>query len=199
MDPTTGNCLNQAFSIAYPPCFRNQLTNRKYPCGKYKCSPFLIKKNIVDIYFVKVDFYYLCKKHIYFKLGNMIAEPTEKLNRRHIGRNMQRVRMYFGVKQEALAADLGISQQEVSKIEQQDEIEEGMLSRIADVLGVSSEIIRDFDTERVIYNINNSYNDATISEGGTAVVLQINPIEKIVELYERLLKSEREKVDLLKK
>lgn len=129
----------------------------------------------------------------------MIAEPTEKLNRRHIGRNMQRVRMYFGVKQEALAADLGISQQEVSKIEQQDEIEEGMLSRIADVLGVSSEIIRDFDTERVIYNINNSYNDATISEGGTAVVLQINPIEKIVELYERLLKSEREKVDLLKK
>lgn len=129
----------------------------------------------------------------------MIAEPTEKLNGRHIGRNVQRVRMYFGVKQEALAADLGISQQEVSKIEQQDEIEEGMLSRIAGVLGVSSEIIRDFDTERVIYNINNSYNDATISEGGTAVVLQINPIEKIVELYERLLKSEREKVDLLKK
>lgn len=129
----------------------------------------------------------------------MIAEPTEKLNRRHIGRNVQRVRMYFGVKQEALAADLGISQQEVSKIEQQDEIEEGMLSRIAGVLGISSEIIRDFDAERVIYNINNSYNDATISEGGTAVVLQINPIEKIVELYERLLKSEREKVDLLKK
>lgn len=128
----------------------------------------------------------------------MITEPTEKLNRRHTGRNVQRVRMYFGVKQEALAADLGISQQEVSKIEQQEEIEEEVLSRIAGVLGISSEVIRDFDVERAIYNINNSYSDATIAEGSTAVVLQINPIEKIIELYERLLKSEREKIKLLK-
>ncbi len=73
-----------------------------------------------------------------------------------------------------------------------------MLSQIAGVLGVSSEVIRDFDVERAIYNINNSYSDATIAEGSTAVVLQINPIEKIVELYERLLKSEREKIELLK-
>jgi transcriptional regulator with XRE-family HTH domain len=128
----------------------------------------------------------------------MVAETTDKLRKRHTGRNVQRVRMYFGVKQEALAADLGITQQEVSKIEQQEEIEEEMLSQIANVLGVSSEVIRDFDVERAIYNINNSYNDATITEGSTAVVLQINPIEKIVELYERLLKSEREKIELLK-
>ena len=128
----------------------------------------------------------------------MVAETTDKLRKRHTGRNVQRVRMYFGVKQEALAADLGITQQEVSKIEQQEEIDEEMLSQIANVLGVSSEVIRDFDVERAIYNINNSYNDATITEGSTAVVLQINPIEKIVELYERLLKSEREKIELLK-
>lgn len=128
----------------------------------------------------------------------MIAESTEKVKRRHIGRNVQRVRMYFGVKQEALAADLGISQPEVSKIENQEEIEEGVLSQIANVLGVSSELIRDFDEEKTIYNIDNSYQDATISEGGTAVVLQINPIEKIVELYERLLQSERAKIELLK-
>ncbi len=128
----------------------------------------------------------------------MVAETTDKLRKRHTGRNVQRVRMYFGVKQEALAADLGITQQEVSKIEQQEEIEEEMLTQIANVLGVSPEVIRDFDVERAIYNINNSYNDATITEGSTAVVLQINPIEKIVELYERLLKSEREKIELLK-
>ncbi|MBP1617756.1 MAG: hypothetical protein H6Q14_1583 [Bacteroidetes bacterium] len=128
----------------------------------------------------------------------MVAESTEKLNRRHIGRNVQKVRVYMGVKQEALAADLGISQQEVSKIEKQDEIEEGLLSQIAGVLGVSSEVIREFDVERAIYNINNNYNDAKISEGGTAIALQINPIEKIVELYERLLQSEREKIEILK-
>lgn len=43
-------------------------------------------------------------------LNKMVAETTDKLRKRHTGRNVQRVRMYFGVKQEALAADLGISQ-----------------------------------------------------------------------------------------
>ena len=66
----------------------------------------------------------------------MVAETTDKLRKRHTGRNVQRVRMYFGVKQEALAADLGISQQEVSRIEQQEEIEEEVLSQIASVLGI---------------------------------------------------------------
>ena len=128
----------------------------------------------------------------------MKSETTEKITQRHIGRNVQRVRVYMGVKQEALAYDLGISQSDVSKIEQQDEIDDGLLSRIAGLLGVAPEVIRDFDVERAIYNISNNYNDATISDGGTAIALQINPIEKIVELYERLLQSEREKIELLK-
>lgn len=129
----------------------------------------------------------------------MITKSIEEISRRHLGRNVQKVRVYFGVKQETLATELGISQQEISKIERQDEIEEDVLSRIADALGISPEVIKDFDVERAIYNINNSYSDATISEGGTAVVLQVNPLDKIVELYERLLQSEREKNELLKK
>jgi len=129
----------------------------------------------------------------------MTAEATEKPVKRNVGKNLQRVRIYFGVKQEALAADLGISQQAISKIEQQEEIEDDVLKKIAGVLGVSAEIIRDFDEDKAIYNINNyNYQDATISDGATTMVQQINPVEKIVELYERLLKSEREKIELLK-
>ena len=105
------------------------------------------------------------------------------------------------MRQEAVAAELGISQQEISKIEKQDEIEDKLLTQIATALGVSAEVIRDFDVERAIYNIN-SYKDATISPGATATVYahtqQINPLDKIVELYERLLQSEREKIELLK-
>ena len=127
----------------------------------------------------------------------MVAETTDKLRKRHTEQNVQRVRMYFGVKQEALAADLNITQQKVSKIEQQEEIEEEVLSQIANVLGVSSEVIRDFDVERAIYNINN-IRDNTFEQGATSIAQQFNPIEKIIELYERLLQSEREKVDLLK-
>ena len=130
-----------------------------------------------------------------------MSETTEKSTQRHTGRNVQKIRVYLGVKQEALAFDLGISQSDVSKIEQQDEIDDGLLSKIAGSLGVAPEVIKDFDLERAIYNIN-SYKDATISDGATTAVYatlqQINPIEKIVELYERLLQSEREKFELLK-
>lgn len=123
------------------------------------------------------------------KFNRIVAETTDKLRRRHTGRSVQRVRMYFDVKQEALVADLGISQQE--------EIEEEMLSKIAGILGVSSEVIRDFDVERAIFNINN-IRDNTFEQGSTFIAQQFNPLEKIIELYERLLQSEREKVDLLK-
>ena len=61
-------------------------------------------------------------------------------------------------------------------------------------------LIKNFDLERAGYNINhNNYRDATISDGATtfAIAQQINPVEKIVELYERLLKSEREKIEIL--
>lgn len=132
----------------------------------------------------------------------MDVEIKEKENRRHVGRNLQRIRVYLGMKQEALAADLGVNQQVISKIEKQEEIEEGFLKRIAEVLGISEEVIKDFDVEKKIFNINHhNYKDANISEGATtyAIVQQINPLEKIVELYERLLKSEQDKIEILKK
>lgn len=132
----------------------------------------------------------------------MDVEIKEKENRRHVGRNLQRIRVYLGMKQEALAADLGVNQQVISKIEKQEEIEEGFLKRIAEVLGISEEVIKDFDVEKTIFNINHhNYKDANISEGATtyAIVQQINPLEKVVELYERLLKSEQDKIEILKK
>ena len=132
----------------------------------------------------------------------MDVEIKEKENRRHVGRNLQRIRVYLGMKQEALAADLGVNQQVISKIEKQEEIEEGFLKRIAEVLGISEEVIKDFDVEKTIFNINHhNYKDANISEAATtyAIVQQINPLEKIVELYERLLKSEQDKIEILKK
>lgn len=132
----------------------------------------------------------------------MDVEIKEKENQRHVGRNLQRIRVYLGMKQEALAADLGVNQQVISKIEKQEEIEEGFLKRIAEVLGISEEVIKDFDVEKTIFNINHhNYKDANISEGATtyAIVQQINPLEKIVELYERLLKSEQDKIEILKK
>ena len=41
----------------------------------------------------------------------MDIEVKDKANRRHVGHNLQKIRVYFGMKQEALAADLGVNQQ----------------------------------------------------------------------------------------
>lgn len=121
----------------------------------------------------------------------MATEPIEKVNRRHIGRNVQKIRTYLGVKQKALALDLGISQTKVWKIESKEKIEEGLLSRIAGILSVSPEVIREFDEKRAINNINN-YKVMAISEEKNEPGSPINLIEKITELYKRLLQSERE-------
>jgi transcriptional regulator with XRE-family HTH domain len=132
------------------------------------------------------------------KTTSMIMETIENPVKKNVGRNIQKIRVYFGIKQDALARDLGMSQQSISKIEQQEEIEETLLLKISDVLGVSPEVIRNFDEEKAIYNINNnSFRDNTFEEGSSAIAQQFNPVEKIVELYERLLKSEREKNEIL--
>jgi len=126
----------------------------------------------------------------------MIPEPTVNPAKRHDGKNVQKVRVYLGIKQDALASELGISQQTVSTIEQQEEIEDEQLKKIAEALGVSADTLKNFDEEKAIYNIN-SIRDNTFAEGSTSIAQQFNPIEKIVELYERLLKSEREKIEIL--
>lgn len=131
-------------------------------------------------------------------INTMTMRPTEKSCKRHIGRNIQRVRMYLGVKQESLAVDLGISQQEVSRIERGNKIEEKMISQIADVLGVSPDIIRDFDENKVINNINHIKDNTFHQSSSSSNTKQFDPFEKIVELYKRLLKSEKEKTELLK-
>lgn len=119
-----------------------------------------------------------------------------------MGQKVERIRMFRGIKQEYLANKLGISQPQVSKIEQQEEIEESLLKQIAEVLGVTPEAIKNFDDDRITYTINNFYDihDIEIKDNASSnfVAQQFNPVEKITELYERLLNSEREKAELLK-
>ena len=125
----------------------------------------------------------------------------------HIGRKISRIRELRGLKQEYVAAELGVSQQAVSKMEQREYIGEEALKKIAEILGVSAEAVKAFSDEGVI-NYFNTFNDNSFSNSqGTFSPnhCTFNPIDKLVEayeenkrLYERLLQSEREKVELLK-
>jgi len=130
-------------------------------------------------------------------------ETSEKTNRMHLGRKISRIRELRGMKQEALAVELGISQQAISKLEQSEEIEDSTLDKIANVLGVSAQAIKEYSDEAVFNIISNTFHN-TSSDNSTLIASSLNyqptfnTIEKIVELYERLLASEKEKNELLK-
>ncbi len=118
----------------------------------------------------------------------------------HIGRKIGRIRELRGMKQETLAEELGISQQAVSNIENSEKVDEGKLDEIAKALGVTKEGIENFSEENILNIISNTF---TSNDSSTINAINVqpnfNPLDKVVELYERLLKAEQEKIAYLEK
>jgi transcriptional regulator with XRE-family HTH domain len=118
---------------------------------------------------------------------------------KHIGRNISRIRELREMKQEALAIAMGVSQQAVSIMENSETIEEEKLIQVAKALGVSTEAIENFSEEAVI-NFFNTFNDNSQGNNiGNANGCTFNPLDKVVELYERLVQAEKEKNEYLEK
>ena len=116
---------------------------------------------------------------------------------KHIGRNISRIRELRGMKQEALAMAIGVSQQTVSNIEGSETIEDVLLEKVSAALNVSPEGIKQFSEETVFNIINNTFTDS--SSNNNNYLCSINPLDKILELYERLLEAEKDKVAYLEK
>lgn len=111
-----------------------------------------------------------------------------------IGKKVERIRKIRGVSQETLAGSIGVSRQNLSKLEQAEHIDDEKLELIARGLGVTADSIRNFNEDAMINNFGNEFH-----EGSSLINYNFNPIEKIVELYDALLKSEKEKNELLQK
>ena len=110
----------------------------------------------------------------------------------HEGKNIKRIREILGIKQDALAIDLGLTQQAVSLLEQKETLDAPTLDKVAKAMGITADAIRNFNEEATMSNISCNFND-------NAIAFQFNPLDKIVKLYDRLLKAEKEKNDLLDK
>lgn len=126
-------------------------------------------------------------------------------NQIHHGRNVKRFREMFGIKQEALAELLGDdwSQKKVSVLEAKEIIEPELLEQVAKVLKVPADAIRNFNEDTAINIISNTFNNHDHATPQFANIINhtpsFNPVDKVVDLYEALLKSEREKIALLEK
>lgn len=131
-------------------------------------------------------------------------EASTKPINSHIGRKISRIRELRGIKQEVMASELGVSQQTVSRMEQSEVVEDEILEKVAKILGVPIDAIKNFSEEAVI-NIISSTLHNTSGLVNYNPTFTFNPIEKIVELYdekvdllERLLQAEKEKNELFK-
>ncbi|MEN2402122.1 helix-turn-helix transcriptional regulator [Flavobacterium sp. MC2016-06] len=117
----------------------------------------------------------------------------------HIGRKISRIRELRDMKQEALAQALGMSQQTISTIENSETIDDEKLAEIAKALGVTAEAIKGFSEENMITYFNTFNEAVSNSNFGPNSTCNFNRLDKVVELYERLVLAEKEKVEYLEK
>lgn len=117
---------------------------------------------------------------------------------KHLGHNVQRIREIIGMKQSALADNVGMSQQNVSKLEGSSEIADETLEKLALGLGINVDFIKNFNEDKAIYNIQSNITLSDNSSNQYQPTIY-NDLEQIVGLFEKLLQGEREKNELLSK
>lgn len=129
-------------------------------------------------------------------------------NKAHHGKNLRKFREWKGLKQEALAFEMGDdwSQKKISLLEQKEIIDDAILQQLSAVLKIPVEAFDALNEEPSVNIIGNTFSDQASNIGLVSGDYVINPVEKWLAaleenklLYERLLQSEKEKVEMLQR
>lgn len=130
-------------------------------------------------------------------------------NKIHEGRNIKRFREMLGIKQEALAMELGDdwTQKKISLLEQKDSVEPQLLQQVADVLKIPAEVFKNFDEEQAVNIIANTASFENCQQPAFFNHNPVfNPIDKWIEALEEikrlnaaLLEEKDERIRLLEK
>ncbi len=127
----------------------------------------------------------------------------------HEGRNIKRFREMLGIKQDALAADLGDdwNQQKISLLEQKETIEPAILKRVAEIMKLPVEAFQNMTDDQAVNIVANTFsfdNGSIFNAHNTNPVF--NPLDALlrlheekIALYERMLKEKDEMMAKLEK
>ncbi|KGT08077.1 transcriptional regulator [Elizabethkingia anophelis] len=130
--------------------------------------------------------------------------PNKKI---HQGRNIKRFREMLGIKQDALAYELGEdwNQKKISLLEQKESVEKDILEQVAKILKVPTEAIENFDEEQAVNLISCTFSDNAMFNNRIDV-FNNNPIDEIrklheekIVLFERMLKEKDDMMTRLEK
>ncbi|BES63204.1 helix-turn-helix domain-containing protein [Dysgonomonas capnocytophagoides] len=112
------------------------------------------------------------------------------------GANVRRWREWRNINQDTLAEQIGVSQATLSSYEKKNKLDQEILEKITKALNIPLEAITDLGEDSAINIV-----ASTLTANDNAAIFNyypsFNPIDKIVELYDRLLQSEKEKVEIL--
>ncbi|MFT4168414.1 XRE family transcriptional regulator [Dysgonomonas capnocytophagoides] len=112
------------------------------------------------------------------------------------GANVRRWREWRNINQDTLAEQIGVSQATLSSYEKKSKLDQEILEKITKALNIPLEAITDLGEDSAINIV-----ASTLTANDNAAIFNyypsFNPIDKIVELYDRLLQSEKEKVEIL--
>src|SRR5687767_14083522 len=111
------------------------------------------------------------------------AEQPKKV---HHGRNIKRFREMFGMKQEALALELGEdwSQKKVSRLEENEDVEVDILEQVAKVLKSPKEAIKNFNEEAAIKYFNTFNDNSGSGSCSTSSTFHFNSPEDFIKLVD---------------
>ncbi|GHT79314.1 transcriptional regulator [Bacteroidia bacterium] len=103
-----------------------------------------------------------------------------------------------GMKQEVLGDAIGVVQKTISTMEKKEKIDDETLQKIAEAMDIPVEAIKNFDEEKAINIISNTFNEK-MSVGGVIYNPTFNPVDKVVELYDQIIQEKDEKIKLLER
>src|SRR5690606_22236290 len=107
----------------------------------------------------------------------------------HLGYNIHRFRSFRGMKQQDIAKRLKMTQQNYSLIEKSEHVDDNLLERISDILECDPAFIKGLPETLHIYSDN--------QQGGNVVNYDLSDSDKIIKVYERILKTERNRIKML--
>lgn len=124
----------------------------------------------------------------------------------HHGHSIKRYRQSLGIKQEAIASDMGVSQALVSFYEKKKFIENEMLEKFAQVLNISPEILKELEEDPVTAIAAKRAKEESEGDESQAIESQqMDLVKQFLELtnekaalYKRILSIENEKAALMK-
>lgn len=125
----------------------------------------------------------------------------------HEGRNVKRFREMLGIKQEALAYELGEewTQKKISLLEQKELLEPEVLYMVAKALRIPETAIKNFDEEQAVNFISNTFEQGAIGYQQNHNPI-FNPLDSILKLheekialYERMLHEKEEMMHRLER